>query len=367
MTPRRILMTVDAVGGVWQYATELCAALAPTGVEIVLACLGPSPDASRRAQVAGLPGVTFVDTGLDLDWLAPDAAAVDVSSRALARLAAAEAVSLVHCNQPALATAFFPMPIVAVAHSCVATWWEAVRGGPLPVAFRWQAEFVSRGLRQADEIVAPSHAFAETVRRTYDLHRSPTVVSNGRSRSFSCDAPLADHAFTAGRLWDEGKGIARLEEVASRLSRPLRAAGPVRGPGGEGIALRHVEALGPLDDRTLAAHLGTKPMFVSAARYEPFGLAVLEAAQAGCPLVLSDIPTFREIWDDAAQFVEVDDETGWVETIEALFDDDQARGGWGRRAQERAALYTPERVARAMMAIYERVLSRTDHAAQTAA
>ena len=39
------------------------------------------------------------------------------------------------------------------------------------------------------------------------------------------------------------------------------------------------------------------------ALYEPFGLAVLEAAQAGCALVLSDIPTFRELWDGAALFV----------------------------------------------------------------
>jgi hypothetical protein len=35
---------------------------------------------------------------------------------------------------------------------------------------------------------------------------------------------------------------------------------------------------------------------------EPFGLAVLEAAQAGCPLVLSDLPGFRELWDGAALF-----------------------------------------------------------------
>ena len=44
-------------------------------------------------------------------------------------------------------------------------------------------------------------------------------------------------------------------------------------------------------------------VFVSPALYEPFGLAVLEAAQAGCALVLSDIPTFRELWDGVALFV----------------------------------------------------------------
>ena len=51
--PRRILMTADAVGGVWQYATELASALAGLGHETILALLGPPPsDAQREAIMA---------------------------------------------------------------------------------------------------------------------------------------------------------------------------------------------------------------------------------------------------------------------------------------------------------------------------
>ena len=365
--PPRLLMTVDAVGGVWQYATELCGALAPSGVEIVLANLGPPPAESRRASLAELPHVKFVDTGIGLDWLAPDAVAVDTASTALARLATAEAVSLVHCNHPALIADAFKIPVVATIHSCVATWWEAVRGGALPDAFRWQTERVPNGLRQAAAVVAPTHAFAAAVARTYDLRSVPQVVANGRSMPPRFQAAPADVAFTAGRLWDIGKGIALLDEVAARLSKPLRAAGSTSGPNGESIAPRHIERLGALDDRVLALHLAGRPVFVSAARYEPFGLAVLEAAQAGCALVLSDIATFREIWDGAASFVRPDDATGYVGTIEALFADAGARATWGRRARERATLYTPERTARGMMAIYEQVHARESDAARPAA
>ena len=48
-------------------------------------------------------------------------------------------------------------------------------------------------------------------------------------------------------------------------------------------------------------------IYASPARYEPFGLGVLEAALSSCALVLGDSPTLREPWSDAALFVPPDD------------------------------------------------------------
>ena len=42
----KLLMTADRVGGVWQYATDLARALAPLGVETVVAVLGPASTGS---------------------------------------------------------------------------------------------------------------------------------------------------------------------------------------------------------------------------------------------------------------------------------------------------------------------------------
>ncbi|MEB3829625.1 glycosyltransferase [Phormidium sp. CCY1219] len=47
------------------------------------------------------------------------------------------------------------------------------------------------------------------------------------------------------------------------------------------------------------------------ARYEPFGLSVLEAALSGCALVLGDIPRLREMWGDAAVFANPDVARRW--------------------------------------------------------
>ena len=54
MPPRRILMTIDAVGGVWRYAMDLAAALRSESVETVFAGFGPAPSAHQRAEAEAI-------------------------------------------------------------------------------------------------------------------------------------------------------------------------------------------------------------------------------------------------------------------------------------------------------------------------
>ena len=354
----KLLMTADAVGGVWHYAAELASALAPHGVETMLAVLGPAATADQRRMVGA--GVELLDTGLPLDWLADGAAPVRAAASRLAGIARETRADLVHLNSPALAgAARFPCAVVAVAHGCLGTWWEAAETAPLPEALSWQVAMMRDGLNAADRVVAPSAAFAATLQRRYGLARPPTAIHNGRTPApAAVDAPPADHALTVGRLWDRVKNTALLDAVAARLTVPLRAAGPVTAPHGETVDARDLALLGTMAARDLAAELAQRPIFVSAASFEPFGLAVLEAAQAGCALVLSDIATFRELWDGAALFVADRSPEGWVAAIEGLRRDPERRGALGARTRERSARYTPAATADAMAAIYAAVLPR---------
>lgn len=351
----RVLITADTVGGVWQYATDLAGALKGLGVDPVLVTLGPRPSAAQRANVAGLE---LIETDLPLDWLASNPAEVADAGRQVARLAAAEGADLVQLNSPALAgAAGFDVPVITVAHSCVGTWWQAVRTGDIDPDLGWRADLTRDGLSAADRVVTPSAAFAAALQRCYNLPELPAVVHNGRrARAVPAGAPH-DFAFTAGRLWDEAKNLATLDRAAARLAVPLRAAGPVRGPNGVAVDLQHVAALGTLTDDAVAGWLAARPVFVSAAVYEPFGLAVLEAAQAGCPLVLSDIPTFRELWDGAARFVYAHDDAGFARAIEEILGDDALRARLGAAARERSARYTPEAMAAGMRALYRDLLA----------
>jgi glycosyltransferase involved in cell wall biosynthesis len=354
----RVLLTADAVGGVWQYSIDLARELAGHGVQVAVAVLGPAPSPDRR-RAAEDAGIDVQVTGLPLDWTAGSPDEVERAGLAVAELAARLGPDIVHLNTPALAAgARFPAPIVAMAHSCVATWWRAVKQGPLPDAFVWRAELTRRGYENADAVVAPSSAFAMATQDTYGLRTKPSVVRNGRRMPAASGMAEETFIFTAGRLWDEGKNIAMLDRAAARLPVPLVAAGPVEGPNGAGIHLRHLRPLGSVGDEAVAARLSHRPIFVSVARYEPFGLAVLEAAQAGCALVLSDIPTFRELWEGAATFVDPDDEDAIAGALDRLLGEPDSRAMLGRLARKRAAEYGAEAMGANMLALYRSSIAR---------
>ncbi|HEY6916437.1 MAG TPA: glycosyltransferase family 4 protein [Allosphingosinicella sp.] len=353
----RVLITADAVGGVWQYSLDLALGLTQLGIQPIVAVLGPSPDESQREAAADIEGLKLIDTGLPLDWLSMDASATVRAGEAVAALAEEEGVDLVQLNMPALAAgALFRQPVVAVQHSCVASWWEAVKGSDLPQDFAWRTDLVRAGLKAASTVVTPSSAFAAVTQRLYNLPATPSTVYNGRTRLTVLEGASHDFAFTAGRLWDEGKNLRTLDQAAARLGIPVHAAGPIEGPNGAKVTLDHVHALGTIPDQEIGRWLSARPVFVSAALYEPFGLAVLEAASAGCPLILSDIPTFRELWDGVATFIPAHDAQAFALAIEDVVGDAFTREAMGKAAQERAARFTPDAMAAQMAAVYRRLL-----------
>lgn len=360
-----VLMTADAAGGVWTYSLDLARGLAETGVRTTLAVLGPPPSFDQRALAGTVPGLAVVETGLPLDWTAETPDEVLRAGGQLASLAEAVGADLVHLNSPAFAAGGdFDRPVLGVCHSCVATWWDAVRAGPLPPDLAWRADLVRRGYEASDALVAPSASFATATAATYGLGSVPQVVFNGRRpapTSPGAGRPAERAVFTAGRLWDDGKNVLVLDRTAARLSVPVLAAGPTRGPNGAEVVLRHAHPLGLVSDEAIAAQLARQPVFVSAARYEPFGLAVLEAAQAGCPLVLSDIPTFRELWDGAALFVPADDDAYLADAIEGLLSNRRRADEFGRQARARAERYRVEAMVAGTLAAYRSV--RTGRAA----
>jgi glycosyltransferase involved in cell wall biosynthesis len=349
---QHVFATVDAVGGVWTYALDLAAAMAQRGIRTTLAVQGPAPSETQRSQATAIPDLELTEVGLPLDWTAATPDEMLDAAKALRELAAESGADIVHLNSPAFATERYAVPVVGIIHSSLATWWKAVRRGPLPEDFIWRTRMLGAGLAACDAVIAPSAAFADVVARVHDVGL-PFVVHNGRACETATEGSDRQRiVVTSGRLWDPGKNATLLDGAAALIDAPLLAIGPLDGPNGERIVLRHARILGARSSADLREILATAPVFVSAALYEPFGLGVLEAAMAGCALVLSDIPTFRELWHGAAVFTPPQDVQGFARALQTLIDRPKDAERLGAKARQRAASLTVEAMAQGTLYVY---------------
>jgi glycogen synthase len=357
MQPTRVLMTADAVGGVWTYAMDLAAGLSERGIATTLMVLGPSPSPTLAGRARAIPGLELVDTALPLDWTASEPAEVLDAGAVLRGLVRRTKPDLVHLNSPAIAAELdLDVPVLGMCHSCLATWWTAVKDAPMPADFLWRSRLQWQGMMACDALAAPSSAFAEALVRTYEIP-APFVVHNGRRPPLSAaNAGRERLVLTSGRLWDEAKNVATLDAAAGTASVRLLAAGPEVGPNpANQIVLPHTQALGELSGPRVAEHLRSAAVYASAALYEPFGLGVLEAAQAGCALVLSDIPTFRELWDGAALFVPPKDTNAYAIAFRRLLDNGVERRRLADAALARSWRYTDGRMVEGVLRLYQRL------------
>jgi glycogen(starch) synthase len=334
-------MTTDAVGGVWTYAAELCAGLAAAGVEVVLATLGPAPPVDPR--VAWLRS--------RLEWQEDPWDDVDAAGRWLREQAELGGADLVHLNGYAHASLPWRLPVVVVGHSCVLSWHEAVRGAPAGPAWGRYREAVSAGVRDADAVVAPTAAMGRSLQRVYGFDRWQ-VIANGVSPHPAAASAAQREPFVlaAGRLWDEAKGLDALDAAAAELPWRVEVAGA---PGGR--AARHARLLGQLERERLRARMGRAAIFAHPARYEPFGLVVLEAALGGCALVLGDVDSLREQWDGAALFVAPGDVGALRAALQRLIDDEELRRTLAGAARRRARRHDASTMAAGYLELYTRL------------
>jgi glycosyltransferase involved in cell wall biosynthesis len=356
----RVMLTTDAVGGVWTYALELVRYMSRRGIEVHLCVLGPAPTARQKKEAESAGANRIEITDLPLDWTAASEQELDQVATQLQSHAKNIHADIVHLNAPAQAgVSQWPLPLIVTAHSCVRTWWNAVGTGPIPEDLAWRAHRTAAGVGLARSVITPSAAFARDVASAYGKQTAITAIHNGRGiPSGRLQREARDTIIlTAGRLWDKGKNLRLIDDAAWISGEEICAAGPLQGPNGETIALRSLRHIGSLDAEEMNAYFQRTAIFVSASKYEPFGLAVLEAAQSGAALVLSDIPSFRELWDGAALFFNPDDAFALAGLLRYLTSHAHDRADLAAAAQTRARHYSIDNMGARTLEIYEASLS----------
>ncbi len=356
----QLLMTADTVGGVWTYALELARALHPHGIRTALATMGALPTREQEEEAEQVPDLQLIPSGFKLEWMDDPWDEVRAAGEWLLWLEQCVRPDVVHLNGYVHGNLPWSAPALVVGHSCVLSWWQAVRGEPAPPSWDRYRREVSAGLAAAGAVTAPSRAMLEALQALYGPFPAVDVVPNGRTvdvfHRVANPAEKGNYILAAGRLWDEAKNIQALEAAAAGLDWPVCVAGDGRHPNGNVATHRNVQVLGRLAPPDLAEAMGRAAIYALPARYEPFGLSALEAGLAGCALVLGDLPSLREVWGDAALFVPPDDSEALRETLRRLIAAPDLRRSLGVAARERAMAYTPERMARGYLSLYQGLL-----------
>ncbi len=340
-----VLMTTDTVGGVWNYCLRLAEALEGYQVEIALAALGPAPNALQRQEVRRLANVRLYEHTFKLEWMQNPWEDVDRAGRWLLDLENRLQPDLIHLNNYAHAALPWSSPVLVVAHSCVCSWFQSVRGCEPTAEWDEYRRRVRQGLQHADLVTGPTISTLEMLSRNYGSFRSAGPIYNGCEPAEGFSPRTDELVFCAGRLWDPAKNIATLDRAAQEIRLRVFAAGTSMGPDRQRIELKNIRPLGFLGQAVLRQWYRRAAVFVLPSLYEPFGLTALEAGLAGCALVLSANPSLREVWGDAAIFVPAQDDRALAREVNRLIEDVPARREYGRRAGHKARTYTPARMA----------------------
>ena len=249
----------------------------------------------------------------------------------------------------------------------------------------WYRELVQKGLAGADLLVAPSRGMLQWIENCYGKQRRSRVIHNGRTPAlFDSRASKLNYAASAARLWDDGKQSrlltelsgpplpillaclqdwARMQKPSGRLKKPATNVEDVI-QSQIASAAAGVHCIGELSEGEMRELLSRAAIYVATSKYEPFGLAPLEAALSRCAIVANDIASLREVWGDAAIYFRSNDRESLGDALRLLHGDRKLCLSYANRAYEHALhCYTAERMVEEYLVVYTALLERQVKAA----
>jgi glycosyltransferase involved in cell wall biosynthesis len=282
-----------------------------------------------------------------------------------------------HCNMVGPASAAVARharrtgtPLVLHAHVTAEDFEESFRfsnrlSGALKPYLRW---FYS----QADLVLCPSEYTREVLAK-YPVDAPVTPVTNGVDLdSLSGHESFREETrdrfdlegmvvFALGNVF-ERKGLTTFCRLARQTGYDFAWFGPYdEGPHASPTVRRwtndppeNVVFTGFVEDKRMA--LGAGDVYLFPAKDENQGIAVLEAMACGKPVVLRDIPVFREFYEDGHDCLLCSSHEEFREALERLAADPDLRAELGANARETARDHSLDRVGEELSAIYRRLL-----------
>jgi glycosyltransferase involved in cell wall biosynthesis len=356
------------MSGSWIYTRELVTGLVTRGIKVTLVSFGEIPLPDQTAWMDQLHGLEYRPTAFRLEWMGDAPQDLAESSAFLASVVEEIDPDLLHLHQFCHGDLPVDVPRVVMAHGDLISWSQAVQGcTPRNTRWlTWYRDTVMRGIAAADAIVAPSSWMLDTIRSTYGRARREIIIYPGRNPIFFNPYVSKDDSVLAvGRLIDAGKQVFLLTQhshsspiciVGSEHTAPVSRL-PIRADVKVATNQTNIAIRGAQTEAQLRALYSRAAVYAATARYEPLGLSSLDAAFSRCAIVANDIPSFREIWGDAALYFHTNDGGSLAAILRQLDSDRPLRQGYADRAFARARTrFTAKRMIDEYLDLYSNLV-----------
>ena len=370
-----VLVTADTMSGSWTYTRELVTGLVTRGIRVTMVSFGEIPLPEQTSWMDLLHGLQYRPTAFRLEWMDDAPNDLPESSEYLANLVREVNPDLVHLHQFCHGNLPVDVPRVVMAHGDLISWAEAVQGcTPRPTRWlKWYRDTILRGMAAADAVVAPSASMLDTLISTYTRPRRAVIIYPGRNPIFfNPYVSKDDSVLSVGRLLDAGKQVFLLTQHAHPFSVCIVGAEqtvplpriPIRADVKVSTDQSCVAIRGPQTEAQLRALYSRAAIYAATSRYEPLGMAPLDAAFSRCAIVANDIPSFREVWGDAALYFRTNDARSLAETLRQLDADRGLRHAYADRDYARAReRFTTKRMIDDYLNLYRSLVSANSLAA----
>lgn len=368
-----VLVTGDTLSGSWVYTRELVTGLVTRGVRVTLVSFGDIPLPAQTCWMDHLHGLDYRPTAFRLEWMQEAEADRAEASVFLTSLVEELRPDVLHLHQFSYGNLPVDVPRIVLAYGDLLTWRESVPEEHRAMhtaerhAYARYRETIVRGIAGADAVVAPSAWMLNRVAATYTYPRRAEVIYPGRNPIFFNPYVSKDDCVLAvGRLVDASRQVSLLTQHAHPL--PVCIVGseqtvniplnPIRADVKVATDETSVAIRGPQTEAQLRTLYSRAAIYVATARYEPLGMPVLEAAFSRCAIIANDIPSYREMWGDAALYFRTNDASSLAASIRLLNDDRTMRRAYAELAYARAReRFTTKRMIDEYLHLYRNLIA----------
>ena len=343
----RVLVTADTFSGVWTYSRELVSGLVTHGAQVTLVSFGEIPLPHQTAWMDGLHGLEYHPTAFRLDWMQEGEQDFLAAQEYLCAVVRDARPDFLHLNHLSFGSLPVATPRLVAAHGDVITWWLSIHGHE-PASSEWLTWYrgtIVAGMKRAEAVVTTSRWMQQMLRVAYGDDFEGHIIPAGRNPIyFNPFVTKEESVLAIGRLWDTGKQVSLLTQHAHGLpvcivgaDNPIPApAVPIRADVRVSTGEHEISVKGAQTESQLRSLYSKSTIFAATSRYEPTGLASIEAAFSRCALVANDTDVYREMWGDAALYFERNDAASLTDVLAQLDSDRELQRLYGTRAYNRA-------------------------------